>query len=170
MALLFNKYFFGILFFKNIIFRLETPQIEAISRLKSLVTSDTVLQFYDPELPLRLRTDASTEGLGAMIEQQHDGLWHPIAYASRSLTDAEKKYSPIEAETLSIVFGCERFSEYVYGRKFLIQNDHQPLKTIFSKPITSCPPWIQRFFLRLQRYDFDLEYSPGKTMIVADAL
>ena len=155
---------------KDIIFHLETPQIEAISRLKSPVTSGTVLQFYDPDLPLRLRTDASTEGLGAMIEQKHDGLWHPIAYVSRSLTNAERNYSPIEAETLSIVFGCDRFYEYLYGRKFLIQNDHQPLKAIFNKPITSCPPRIQRFFLRLQRYDFEIEYSPGKTMIVADAL
>ena len=52
----------------------------------------------------------------------------------------------------------------------MIQNDHHPLQTIFQKPITSCPPRIQRFFLRLQRYNFKLEYSPGKTMCVADAL
>ena len=105
-----------------------------------------------------------------MIEQQRENAWYPIAYASRSLTEAEKNYSPIESECLSIVFGCERFNEYVYGRKFTIQNDHQPLKAIFSKSITKYPPRIQRFFLRLQRYDFILEYSPGKTMKVVDAL
>ena len=105
-----------------------------------------------------------------MIEQQRENAWYPIAYASRSLTEAEKNYSPIESECLSIFFGCERFKEYVYGRTFTIQNDHQPLKAIFSKSITKCPPRIQRFFLRLQRYDFTLEYSPGKTMKVVDAL
>ena len=80
---------------------------------------------------------------------------------------AEKNYSAIEGETLSIVFGCEPFHEYLYGRPFLIVNDHLPLKSIFGKSIMNCPP---RIFLRLQRYDFVLEYSPGKYMVVADAL
>ena len=103
-----------------------------------------------------------------MLEQNIDDQWHPIAFASRSLTSAEKNYSAIEGETLSIVFGCERFHEYLYGRPFLIVN--LPLKSIFSKSITSCPLRIQRFFLRLQRYDFVLEYSPRRYMVVADAV
>ena len=134
------------------------------------MTSPPVLIFYNPSLPLHLRTDASTDGMGAMLEQNIDDQWHPIAFASRSLTSAEKNYSAIEGETLPIVFGCERFHEYLYGPPFLIVNDHLPLKSIFIKSITSCPPRIQRFFLRLQRYDFVLEYSPGRDMVVADAL
>ena len=73
-------------------------------------------------------------------------------------------------ETLFIVFGVERCHEYLYGRKFTVINDHQPLKSIFSKSIVSCPFRIQKFFLRLQKYEFDLKYSPGKTMLVLDAL
>ena len=138
--------------------------------MKSLITSAPVLKFYDPNLPIRIRTDSSSEGLGAMIEQNHHDLWFPIAFASRALNHSEKNYAQIERETLSVVFGCEKFHEYVYGREFIIQNDHQPLKTILSKTITECPPRIQRFFLRLQKYDFSFEYSPGKTMVVADAL
>ena len=82
----------------------------------------------------------------------------------------EKNYAQIEKETLSIVFGVERFHEYLYGRQFTVINDHQPLKSIFNKSISQCPPRVQRFFMQLQKYDFDLECAPGKTMVVSDAL
>ena len=155
---------------KDTIFNIDKAQMKALNDLKTHITSSPILQFYNPTASLRLRTDASTDGLGAMLEQQSDGDWHPIAYASRATTSAEKNYAPIESEALSIVFGCERFHDYLYGRSFTILNDHQPLKTIFSKPITNCPPRIQRFMLRLQRYDFELLYAPGKSMVVADTL
>ena len=130
---------------------MEKPQIDAFEKLKEIFSSEAVLKFYNPKLPPRIRTDASSEGLGAMLQQKHNDEWHPVAFASRSLTPAEKNYAPIETETLSIVFACERFHEYVYGR-------------------TSGPLRIQRLFLLLQRYDFTLEYSPGTTMKVSDAL
>ena len=69
-----------------------------------------------------------------------------------------------EKETLLIVVGAERFYQYLYGRHFTVINDHQPLKSIFNKSITQCLPRIRRFFIKLQKYDFDLEYAPGKTM------
>ena len=94
---------------KDIVFSMEKPQIEAIEKLKDLVTSNTVLKFYNPNLPLRVRSDASSEGLGALLEQKSAGVWHPVAYASRSLNMSERNYAPIEAETLSVVFACERF-------------------------------------------------------------
>ena len=155
---------------KDVEFLIQKPQKDAFKRLQSLITTVPILQYYDPNLPTRLRTDSSLIGLGAMIEQQLNGEWHPIAFASRSLEKSEQNYASIERETLSVVFGCEKFHEYIYGREFIVQNDHKPLKTIFSRSITSCPPRIQRFFLRLQKYNFVLEYSPGKTMKVADTL
>ena len=152
-------------------FVIQKPQLIAIDRIKALITSAPTLQFYDPNKPTRLRTDASMEGLGAMLEQEDSNHeWQPIGYGSRSLDKAERNYCSIEREALSVLFGCEHFHEYLYGRQFTVQNDHQPLKTIFSKSITECPPRIQRFFLRLQRYDFILQYAPGKTMVVADTL
>ena len=96
--------------------------------------------------------------------------WHAIGYSSRALQDYEKPYAQIEKKPLSIVFGVERFHEYLYGRRFIVINDHKPLKSIFNRSIISCPPRIQKFFLRLQKYDFELQFSPGKDMLVSDTL
>ena len=68
----------------------------------------------------------------------------------------EKRYGQIEKETLSIIFGVERLHEYLYGRRFIVMNDHKQLKSIFNRSIISCPPRIQNFFLHLQKYDFEL--------------
>ena len=148
----------------------KQPQIDTINKLKSAITSAPILQFFNPNASTRLRTDASSEGLGAMIEQQIDAEWKPVAFASRSLNQSEKQYAQIEKEILSIVFGCERFHEYLYGYQFLIQNDHKPLSAILSKPINKCPPRIQRFYLRLQKYNFVFEHVSGKRLIVSDTL
>ena len=103
--------------------------------------------------------------------------WHPIGYSSRALQDYEKRYAQIEKETLSIVFGVERFHEYLYGRRFIVIDDHKLLKSIFKRSIISFPFFsflfrirIQKFFLRLQKYDFEPQYSPGKDMLVSDTL
>ena len=159
---------------KDVHFDLQQPQLDAIAELKRLVTSPPCLRFFDPNLPSRLKPDASSDGLGALLKENHGSeespRWFPIAYTSRALLPYEKNYAQIEKETLSIVFGTERFHKYLYGHHFTVFNDHQPLKSIFNKSITQCPPTIQRFFMKLQKYDFDLEYSPGKTMVVSDAL
>ena len=85
-----------------------------------------------------------------------------------ALRDYKKCYSQIEKETLSIVFGVERFHEYFHGRRFIVISDYKPLNSIFNKPIISYPPPIQKLFLRLQKYYFKLQYSPGKDMLVSN--
>ena len=86
------------------------------------------------------------------------------------MTSCERNYAQIEKETLVIVFGTEKFHEYLYGKKFVIETDHKPLQPIFAKSITKASPRIQRFLLRLQRYDSDAEFTPGKYLFIADAL
>ena len=156
---------------KKVEFKLEKPQLDTIGKLKLLVTTTSCLKIFNPNLQTRLKIDASSKGLGTLLEQNHGTLkWYHVRYASRSLRDYEKRYAQIKKETLSIVLGVQRFHEYLYGRKFTAINDHQPLISIFSKSIVSCPSCIQKFFLRLQKYEFDLKYSPGKTMLVSDTL
>ena len=94
---------------KDVMWTFDKPQREAIKKLKELITSSPVLKYYNPKLPTRISSDASQEGLGAVLEQDHDNEWHPVTFVSRSLTPAESNYCPLERETLSIVFACERF-------------------------------------------------------------
>ena len=143
---------------------------KAFEELKHLVCSEPVLAMYNPKQPIRISTDASRSGLGAVLEQQTDGHWLPVAYHSRALTDAESRYAVIELETLAIATACERFHQYIYGQRVEINTDHKPLVAIFSKPLNDCPPRIERLRLRLQRYDLHLTYVPGKENYTADTL
>ena len=152
-------------------FKLEKPQPDAIGKLELLVTTTPCLK---TNLQTSLKIDTSSEGSCALLKQNNRTLtyseWYPVGYMSRSLWDYKKWYTQVEKETLSVVFSVARFHEYLYGRKFTAINYHQQLKSIWSKFIVSCPPHIQKFFLRLQKYEFDLKYSLGKTVLVSDAL
>ena len=119
-------------------------------------TSPGVLKYYDPKLPVELQVDACKSGLGAVLVQ--DGS--PIAYASRSLTETERKYTQIEKELLAVTFGCERFHQYIYAKRVMVETDHRPLTSIISKPLDKTPARLQRMLLRLQRYNIDLRYKP----------
>ena len=151
-------------------FLLDENHKKEIDELKQMITRAPVLKNFDPKLPTKISCDASSTGLGAVLEQQDGENWFPIAYSSCTLTSTENNYCQLEKETLSILFACNKFHDYVYGRKFYVYNDHLPLKSIFNKNITKAPARIQRFMLRLQRYDFDLHYIKGSKLTVADAL
>ena len=89
-----------------------------------------------------------------MLEQLHGAVWCHTAFASGWLTAAEQSYSLIKKETSSILFSCEKFHEYVYGLRFVVENEHKPVISIFQCALSKSPPRIQRFLLRLQRYKF----------------
>ena len=89
--------------------------------LKEILCCKPVLKFFDPTQRVTLQVNASKLGQGAGILQDE----HPIVYASRFLTPAEENYSQIKKELLTVVFGCERFNHYVYGRPFELDSDHK---------------------------------------------
>ena len=130
------------------------------------ICSAGTLSYFDPVKPAILQVDASQEALGAALVQ--DG--HPIAYASKSLTDTEKRYANIERELLACVFGAERFHTYIFGKEFVIESDHKPLDMISKKNLTAAPVRLQRMLLRLQKYDYNIQYKPGSEMVLADGL
>ena len=154
---------------KDVTWSFDKPQETAILELKRRITSNTLLRFFDQTLTIRVSCDASTLGLGTVLEQKSGGEWHPIAYSSRSLTCAEKHYSQLEREMLSIVFSCSKFHQYIYGHEFEVFNDHLPLKSIFRKDLKNTTARLQRFLMRLQKYQFTMDYISGSKLIVADA-
>ncbi|XP_026074998.1 uncharacterized protein K02A2.6-like [Carassius auratus] len=87
-----------------------------------------------------------------------------------SVTEAERNYAQIEKETLGAVFGCENFHEYIYGRELVLETDHKPLIAISTKALGDAPPRIQWLMLRLQKYSLTFEFTPGKHLVMADAL
>ncbi|XP_077486667.1 uncharacterized protein LOC144097947 [Amblyomma americanum] len=136
---------------------------------QALATSP-LLAIFDPKKKTKITCDASKDGVGAALLQCHGGDWRPVAYASRVLTPPEQRYAQIEKETLGILFGCEKFHQFVYGQTVIIETDHKPLLSIAAKGICDMPPRLQRFFLRLLRYDYVLQYVPGKHLVLADML
>ena len=88
-------------------------------------------------IPTKLSVDASFKGLGAVLLQ--DG--HPVAYASKALTDSQQNYAQIEKEILAVVFGCTRFHEYIYGMPTVeVETDHKPLEAILKRPLHQALP------------------------------
>ena len=88
-----------------------------------------MLVHYDENKPLIIACDASPYGVGAVLSHRMaDGSELPVAYASRSLSPAEKKYSQLEKEALAVISSVRKFHDYVYGRKFILYSDHKPLQ------------------------------------------
>lgn len=124
---------------KNSQWNWSTKCQAAFEKAKSQLASSSVLTHFDPQLPILLACDASAYGLGAVISHQMtDGSERPIAYASRTLSKTEINYSQIEKEALGIIFGVQKFRDYLYGRKFVLVTDHKPLVKILG-PKTGVP-------------------------------
>ena len=139
---------------------------KSLERIQQVLTSNPVLQFYDINKPVILQVDASQGGLGACLIQEE----HPVVYASRSFTVAEQHYAQMEKELLAIVFACERFNQFIYGKQVTVESDHKPLEAIITKPLSQAPPRIQRLLIRLQKYQPMVKYVPGKFLFIADTL
>uniref|UniRef100_A0A8C7ZN50 Gypsy retrotransposon integrase-like protein 1 n=1 Tax=Oryzias sinensis TaxID=183150 RepID=A0A8C7ZN50_9TELE len=151
---------------KDTVWQWQPHHTAALSTLKTALTQAPVLRFYYQTKSLTLQADSSKDGLGACLLQ--DG--QPVCYASRALTDTEKRYAQIEKELLAIVFATKRFHQYVYGRPVTVQSDHKPLEAIMRKPLSKAPARLQGMLLQLQRYELTVTYTPGKHMFIADAL
>ena len=146
----------------------EDEQQKAFDQLKTDLSKAETLAYFDPKAETRIVVDASPVGLGAVLTQMQNGQKRVVHYASRSLSDVERRYSQTEKEALAIVWACERFHMYVYGMEFVLKTDHKPLEFIYSKR-SKPSARIERWVLRLQSYHFKVQYKPG-TQNIADSL
>ena len=151
---------------QDVPFNWANAQRQAFAKVKEMVTSDQLLQYYNPDKELAIQCDASESGLGAALLQERK----PVAYASRALTDTETRWAQIEKELLAIVYAVEKYNQYTYGRHVNVRSDHKPLEAILAKPLYKAPKRLQSLMLRLQKYDVSVEYLKGKEMYLADTL
>lgn len=111
---------------------LEKEQV-AFKHAKELLQSDKLLVHFNPEKELILASDASNYGVGAVLSHRmEDGTERPISYVSRSLNAAERNYSTMEKEALTVIFGVKKFHQFLYGHTFTIKTDHKPLEGLFN--------------------------------------
>ena len=150
----------------NVIWTDETDR--AFKSLKDKMSSSPILRLPDFYRQFVLRTDASDTGLAAVLLQIYDGIYFPVAYASKKLSSAQMSYAVIERECLAIVWALEKFEVYLYGREFVLQTDHQPLTFLNTSRMSN--PKLLRWSLKLQAYKFKIEVIPGKDNVGADYL
>ena len=146
-------------------------QEQAFSSIKDELSKPTILTLYNPEAQTKVSADASSYGLGAVLLQKSNDLWKPVAFASRTMTETERRYAQIEKEALATTWACEKFASYLIGLKFMIETDHKPLVPLLGmKNLDSLPPRVLRFRLRLDRFSYSIVHVPGKLMYTADTL
>ena len=122
----------------------------------------------------RISSSGRTHGLGAVLLQMYDGLCFPVAFAGKKLTSAQTSYATVEKECTPIVWAIEKFNLYLYGRKFTLQSDHQPLAYVSSAKMTNhrlmTNPRLMHWVLKLQPYRYSVETISGNENVGADYL
>ena len=136
--------------------------------LKLKLSSEPVLILPDESRTFVLRTDASGKSLGACLMQDRGQGLQPIAFASKKLNSAEQKYSTIEQECFGVVFGIRKFYPYLYGRDFVVETDHHPLR--FLDRIRPLSRRLTAWAMELQSHCFTVRSIAGKENVVADYL
>ena len=145
-------------------------QDQAFKALKHIIAQDVTLSYADFSRPFRLSTDACRTGLGAILEQQEaDGKWRPIGFASRRTNDTERNYATHKLEFLALRWAIsEKFSDYLRTHRFTVYTDNNPLTYVLTNQKLDAT--AQRWVASLEPYSFNIEYKPGTDNRAADAL
>ena len=133
----------------------------AFMTLNNALSAAPVMGYFDMSKHTTVTVDASPVGISAILAQGLNSDYKVIAYASRSLTEVEKRYSQTEKEALSIVWDIEHFHIYLYGQEFTLITDHKPLEIIYGTPTSRPSARIECWVLRLQPYKFVVQYKAG---------
>jgi len=141
----------------------------AFEAAKSALASAALLKHPDQSKPIAITTDASDVAVGGSLDQLHDGHWHPLAFFSKKLTSAERKYAAFDRELLAVYLGVKQFRHYVEGRTFTIYTDHKPLVGAMTNAVDHSPRQTRHLSF-VSEFSTDIQHVSGKANVVADAL
>ena len=130
----------------------------------------TLLVHPVPDAPLIIATDASDNAVGAVLQQWVGSTWQPLAFFSKKLQSAERKYNTFDQELLGIYLAIKHFQHFVEGRQFHIFNDHKPLTFLPSFRSNRHSPRQTRQLDYILQFTSDIRHVRGADNAVADAL
>ncbi|SJL06708.1 uncharacterized protein ARMOST_10050 [Armillaria ostoyae] len=147
-----------------------TAQQMAFQRLKNQFTIDIILRIPTEKGQFRVEADASEGAIGAVLSQEQDGKWRPVAFLSKALTTTERNYEIYDKELLAIMLALDEWRHYLMGAAvdFEIWTDHQNLQ-YFRKP-QKLNRRQARWVTELAEYHFTLHHKPGASNKKADLL
>ena len=159
---------------KDVNWKWTNVEKKAFQASKDLLTSDSLLVHFNPDFELVLMCDASSYGIGAVLaHRMPDGTERPIGYASRSLSKAQRNYCQLEREALALIFGVKRFHSYLFGHRFELITDHQPLLALLHEhrsTSTQASARVRRWSLFLSAYEYNITFRKTHRHQNADAL
>ena len=147
---------------------LTDEEIKAFNQLKHYLTTDLVLRLPNNRFPFKVQTDASDEGIGAVLLQIYPEGDRPIAYISKKFTQAQRKWSPMEQECYAFICALDKWHNYLSGIKFTWETDHKALTQLNQK--AQLNKRCERWRLKILEYDFTVKYIPGLTNSMPDYL
>lgn len=149
---------------KNVIW--GEPQQRAFTSLKSALSVKPILKLPNFDKLFVIRSDASKCGLGTVLLQYYGDQAFPVAFASKKLLKREVNYSVIEKECMAIIWGIQKFQQYLYGREFVIETDAQPL--LYLNRAKTDNPRLMRWAMFLQSLRYRIVAIKGTQNIGAD--
>ena len=141
----------------------------SFDEVKEILARSVLLHHPLPDAPTSLTVDASSTAVGAQLEQRQGQSWVPLAFFSRKLSDAEKKYSAFDRELLASYSAVKHFRHFLEGRPFTLYTDHKPMTFALSSE-TDRSPRQTRHLAFIAEFTTDIRHIKGKFNVVADAL
>lgn len=142
---------------------------KSFTEIKKLLCSQPVLEIFDKDLPIRIHTDASLEGIGAVLKQvQYNEKEKPVAYFSKKLNESQKRKKAIYLECLAIKEAVKYWQHWLIGRRFEVYSDHKPLENMNIR--ARMDEELGELTYYLSQYDFQIKSVPGKDNVEADCL
>jgi hypothetical protein len=149
----------------NILIWQEVHEV-AFNLLKSLLSKTPILRLANVHESFIVQTDASDVGLGAALMQEYDGIRHPIAFASKLLSEQERRYATVEKECYAIKWALQKFENYLFGKTFVLETDHAPLQYLNKAKYQNSR--LMRWAMCIQPFNYFVKYIRGSENVCAD--